>query len=167
MFPMLEIDYFPNRAATYFENCCQLTSRKFPRFVHSSNFNNLMLGKLSRSRSGSNCRIHSSLIQTVLRVIFMGSWKQVIGINARRVIALVTNQRGIGNWSVSYLPRNPMRHFTLIGWQLRTLASTHRNYLTVPRLGPISAPHPTSGGFIFKNLAPESFVKILTMRHIF
>lgn len=67
-------------------------------------FNHLFLGEFSNANSRSNGLTFFGYL--VRHIIGVCTKKQVVGINAGWVIAMVQNMESIGNWAMCQLPRN-------------------------------------------------------------
>lgn len=100
----------------------EFRSGEMAGFSDFSNAVNLRLRKHGRATFLSDGLYFSALFNHVLRVVFLGSEKQVIRINARRIVALVKNEKVLRNLSECKFPSNPVSKSRTVVHRKSTIA---------------------------------------------
>lgn len=89
MFPSLSVEYRANRSLSNAKHFTDLSGGKSTFAAKAPNLGNIPLGELGSAAALSGSRISASFCIHVLKVFKLCPDKQVLGVNAWRIVALV------------------------------------------------------------------------------
>ncbi len=138
MSPPLSADNIRNICRSYAEHFSKLSLIKFSCIMQTSNFYNLILGKL--------CGTFSSLACSVICVIFGGTKKKMIRVNTSRIVTFMTNMKPIQYLTKIHFPRHTMSIKSLFIYPNLSISSG-----CFP-----SSPFPAGMKWDYLNLRPKS-----------
>lgn len=140
-------------ALTHAKPLCQTVERNLVRLVHGPDFFNQFCCEFGCASPLSNRRVKPAFLHAVPHVVRVSAGKEMCGIYARWIVALVADLVAFWNNVAAVMPRKAMRQLWIRALSIFVPTLRMRNKPSVSVMGFVTSPKPailrTSHGDLF------------------